>query len=112
MREMSGKYVGNRPIKLSRSKWKDRCLINSKSKVESVKFKKNRKIRTKMLMNNPSNNMNAMNPMNTGNTINMNLADPNNINVMNASNYYQMQNVYQNDNSGNKFMSQNVNKYS
>jgi hypothetical protein len=24
MREMNGKYVGNRPIKLSRSKWKDR----------------------------------------------------------------------------------------
>ena len=43
MKEMNGKYVGNRPIKLLPSKWKDRAFATSKSNlaVESVKlFKK------------------------------------------------------------------------
>lgn len=40
MREMNGKYVGNRPIKIKRSTWKDRSLMYSKSKVLTVKFKK------------------------------------------------------------------------
>ena len=40
MREMNGKYVGNRPIKIKRSTWKDRSILYSKSKIETVKFKK------------------------------------------------------------------------
>jgi RNA recognition motif-containing protein len=62
MREMHGKYVGNRPIRLKRSTWKERCLINSNSKVDTVKFKKNKqKINKKMLMNNTLNTMNTIN---------------------------------------------------
>lgn len=53
MREMNGKYVGNRPIRLKRSNWKDRSLMNSKSVVEITKFKKNKpKIRKKILISN------------------------------------------------------------
>ncbi|XP_071959149.1 RNA-binding protein 42-like [Antedon mediterranea] len=33
MREMNGKYVGNRPIKLRKSMWKERNLENSKKKM-------------------------------------------------------------------------------
>ncbi len=52
MREMNGKYVGNRPIKLKRSTWKERCLINSNSKIEAARFKKNKtKIRKNVQMN-------------------------------------------------------------
>lgn len=29
-KEMNGKYVGNRPVKLMPSKWKDRCIENKK----------------------------------------------------------------------------------
>jgi hypothetical protein len=32
MREMNGKYVGNRPIKLRKSNWKDRNLETVKKK--------------------------------------------------------------------------------
>ena len=42
MKEMNGKYVGNRPIQMKRSKWKDRSILYNNSKVEGVKFKKNR----------------------------------------------------------------------
>jgi len=39
MREMNGKYVGNRPIKLRKSQWKDRNMDNVKKKVkEKVKI--------------------------------------------------------------------------
>jgi hypothetical protein len=64
MKEMHGKYVGNRPIRLSRSTWKDRSILHNDSKVESVKFKKNRsKIRTKSLYNNTTPiNQNEGNP--------------------------------------------------
>lgn len=58
MREMNGKYVGNRPIRLKRSTWKDRNIGNSKSKLEHVKFKKNKQKIRKNLINN---NMNGMN---------------------------------------------------
>ena len=52
MREMNGKYVGNRPIRMKRSTWKDRSLLNSKSKVETVKFKTNKKkIKTRQIVN-------------------------------------------------------------
>jgi RNA recognition motif-containing protein len=62
MREMNGKYVGNRPIRLKRSTWKDRCLINSNSKVDIVRFKKNKpRINKKMLMNNTMKVMNTIN---------------------------------------------------
>jgi len=40
MREMEGKYVGNRPVQLTRSKWKERSLQGGKSKVEKAAFKK------------------------------------------------------------------------
>lgn len=62
MREMNGKYVGNRPIRLKRSTWKDRCLINSNSKVDTVRFKKNKpRINKKLLMNNTVNVINSIN---------------------------------------------------
>jgi RNA recognition motif-containing protein len=44
MREMNGKYVGNRPIRLKRSTWKDRSVMYSKSKMQEAVFvKKKRK---------------------------------------------------------------------
>ena len=44
MREMNGKYVGNRPIRLKRSTWKDRSVMYSTSKMpEAVFVKKKRK---------------------------------------------------------------------
>jgi RNA recognition motif-containing protein len=57
MREMNGKYVGNRPIRMSRSTWKDRSIISKKaSNVDFVKFKKNKpKIRKNLLINNANN---------------------------------------------------------
>ena len=39
MREMQGKHVGNRPIRLSRSKWKEKALHGGKYKTKA-KFKK------------------------------------------------------------------------
>ena len=43
MREMNGKYVGNRPIRLKRSTWKDRSVKYSTSKMtEAVFIKKKR----------------------------------------------------------------------
>jgi len=67
MREMHGKYVGNRPIRLKKSTWRDRSILYNKSKIETVKLKKNRsKIRTKSLVansaNNPNINNNNLNP--------------------------------------------------
>ena len=44
MREMNGKYVGNRPIRLKRSTWKDRSVMYSTSKMPDAVFvKKKRK---------------------------------------------------------------------
>ena len=44
MREMNGKYVGNRPIRLKRSTWKDRSVKYSTSKMpDAVFIKKKRK---------------------------------------------------------------------
>lgn len=42
MKEMNGKYVGNRPIKLKRSKWSDRSFFGGKSTL-AAKFKKSKK---------------------------------------------------------------------
>lgn len=66
MREMNGKYVGNRPIRLMRSKWKERCLVNSTSQVQTVKFKKsrNRLDRKYMTKNNLQNNFNQQQQQN------------------------------------------------
>lgn len=58
MREMNGKYVGNRPIRLKKSNWKDRCLVYNNSKVETVKFKRNNNKIRKRLMNNANSNLN------------------------------------------------------
>lgn len=59
MREMNGKYVGNRPIKIKRSTWKDRSILYSKSKIETVKFKKKKQKliqkQNKMQFNNNNN---------------------------------------------------------
>lgn len=44
MREMNGKYIGNRPIRLKRSTWKDRSVMYSTSKMQEAVFvKKKRK---------------------------------------------------------------------
>lgn len=43
MREMQGKYIGNRPVKLTRSKWKDRTITHSNSKLLNWKFAKKSK---------------------------------------------------------------------
>jgi len=44
MKEMNGLYVGNRPIKLSRSKWQDRGIEANKEELPGVKFKKMKKV--------------------------------------------------------------------
>jgi RNA recognition motif-containing protein len=59
MREMNGKYVGNRPIRLKRSTWKDRNIENSNSKIEHVKFKKNKQKIRKNIVSNANMNMNV-----------------------------------------------------
>ena len=42
MKEMNGKYVGNRPIKLRKSTWKDRSLENQdKQEVKKLRAIKN-----------------------------------------------------------------------
>ena len=43
MREMNGKYVGNRPIRIKRSTWKDRSVMFSKSKVQDAVFLKKKR---------------------------------------------------------------------
>lgn len=43
MREMNGKYVGNRPIRIKRSTWKDRSVMYSKSKMPEAVFLKKKK---------------------------------------------------------------------
>ena len=43
MREMNGKYVGNRPIRIKRSTWKDRSVMYSKSKVQDAVFLKKKR---------------------------------------------------------------------
>jgi len=45
MKEMEGVYVGNRPLKLSRSKWKERSLENHKEEAKDAVFKKHKKIK-------------------------------------------------------------------
>ena len=43
MREMNGKYVGNRPIRIKRSTWKDRSVMYSKSKMQDAVFLKKKR---------------------------------------------------------------------
>ena len=43
MREMNGKYVGNRPIRIKRSTWKYRSVMFSKSKVQDAVFLKKKR---------------------------------------------------------------------
>ena len=43
MREMNGKYVGNRPIRLKRSTWKDRSVMYSTSKMPDAVFLKKKR---------------------------------------------------------------------
>ena len=46
MKEMQGKYIGNRPIRLKKSNWKDR-MYNSDKYGNDLKFKKNKKKKEK-----------------------------------------------------------------
>ena len=73
MREMNGKYVGNRPIRLKKSNWKDRNIENSKSKLEHVKFKKNKQKIRKNIINNSNLNTNPNISMGMKNSNNSNL---------------------------------------
>ena len=41
LKEMNGKHVGNRPVKLTKSTWQDRDLHSDKNKQLSSDFKKN-----------------------------------------------------------------------
>lgn len=41
LREMNGKYIGNRPVKLSKSKWQDRDIKVAKTKVKRKRKNKN-----------------------------------------------------------------------
>jgi RNA recognition motif-containing protein len=88
MREMNGKYVGNRPIRMKRSTWKDRSIINKKSKVDVVKFKKNKpKIRNKMLINNANNIQREFEQAhNYGNIYQQGLTNPNTSSVSGGMN--------------------------
>lgn len=45
MKEMPGVYVGNRPLKLSRSKWKDRSVEANKDKIKDAVFVKHKKLK-------------------------------------------------------------------
>jgi len=40
MKEMNNQYIGNRPVKLTRSKWKDRSLTENKDEIKDAVFKK------------------------------------------------------------------------
>ncbi|KDO28829.1 hypothetical protein SPRG_20032 [Saprolegnia parasitica CBS 223.65] len=40
MREMNGKYIGNRPVKISKGKWEDRSIDVVKKKKGGKKNKK------------------------------------------------------------------------
>ena len=56
MKEMNGKYVGNRPIILKKSTWKDRSVLFSKSKIKEAKFIKKRERPLKQLKKNITEN--------------------------------------------------------
>lgn len=43
MKEMDGQYIGNRPVKLTRSKWKERGLEANKDELKDANFKKLKK---------------------------------------------------------------------
>ena len=78
MREMNGKYVGNRPVRLKKSNWKDRNIENSKSKLEHVKFKKNKQKIRKNMMNNANVNVNMNSNLNMSGMSNMKNTNINN----------------------------------
>ena len=40
LKEMNGKYVGNRPVKITKSSWKDRDLNSEKNQFLPSDFKK------------------------------------------------------------------------
>lgn len=39
---MNNKYIGNRPVKVTKSSWKDRCLDSDKNKVLPSDFQANK----------------------------------------------------------------------
>ena len=41
LKEMNGKYVGNRPVKITKSNWQERDLYSDKNKQLPSDFKKN-----------------------------------------------------------------------
>jgi len=50
-RELNGKYVGNRPVKLMKSQWKERCYDNKKIQEDDLnyEYKKDSKKRAKKI---------------------------------------------------------------
>ena len=109
---MHGKYVGNRPIRLKKSTWKDRSLLHNKCKVDTVKYKKNRsKIRTKNLVGNNNNQNNNVYPNysenngDTGSYPNIYNTDINigYNNINNQNNMMMNQQNYQGMNFGNNY---------
>ena len=46
LKEMNGKYVGNRPVKIMKSNWKDRELNSDRNEYLPSDFKKNSKKET------------------------------------------------------------------
>lgn len=43
MREMQGQYIGNRPVKLSKSKWKDRLDLEKITEEQATIAEANKK---------------------------------------------------------------------
>lgn len=42
LKEMNNKYIGNRPVKVTKSSWKDRALDSNKNKVLPSDFQANK----------------------------------------------------------------------
>lgn len=42
LKEMNNKYIGNRPVKITKSNWKDRALDSDKNKMLPSDFQTNR----------------------------------------------------------------------
>jgi hypothetical protein len=49
---MQGKYVGNRPVRLMKSSWKDRCLDSERNQILPNDWRKNRKKKTNKINSN------------------------------------------------------------
>lgn len=63
MKEMDGKYIGNRPVKLKRSTWKDRSVLYSKSRISNVICIKKKRNRNNKEDNNQNGGQKGDNPI-------------------------------------------------